>query len=69
MANYVIAKKLMLEKYEIIFWLTCAPHYLNMFLNDSSIMLHVIKLASKTSKVTNLCTTYDFLILAQEKKW
>ncbi|XP_039035558.1 uncharacterized protein LOC120172051 [Hibiscus syriacus] len=50
-ANYVVAGKLIQEKYDTIFWSPCAAHCLNLLLKDFASMPHVADLASKASKI------------------
>ncbi|XP_020970183.1 uncharacterized protein LOC110268397 [Arachis ipaensis] len=50
--NYIVAGRLISQKYENIYWSPCATHCLNLILKDISSMAHISNLASHASKIT-----------------
>ncbi|GAV75401.1 LOW QUALITY PROTEIN: DUF659 domain-containing protein, partial [Cephalotus follicularis] len=51
-ANYVVAGRLLHEKYESIHWSPCVAHCLNLLLKDIACMPHMDNVASHASQVT-----------------
>ena len=50
-ANYVVARKMISEKYKCINWSHCAIHYFNLIFKDIDKSNHVVELATCASKV------------------
>ena len=60
-ANYVVAGRLIHEKYGTIFWSPCAAHCLNLLLKDVANLPYVANLASKASKI--IIFVYNHMVL------
>ncbi|XP_039128888.1 uncharacterized protein LOC120265020 [Dioscorea cayenensis subsp. rotundata] len=61
-SNYVVAGRLIHEKYDHIYWSPCAAHCLNLILKDIGKRDHVAKLVSRVSKVTIFVYNHIYIL-------
>ena len=60
--NYVVARRLIYEKYKHINWSPCAAHCLNLIFKDICKLYHIVELARRASKVKIFVYNYVALL-------